>query len=90
MKLSYLDLSTCHVSEETMHSLDVAACSGLTIAPYEYGAFVSVPSESSDIDDMDCPNDLKQVLRYARSEGCDVVRFDQAAGILADLPYFDW
>lgn len=89
-KCQYLDLSTCHVAEETAHWLDENLCTGITIAPYEYGAFVSVPSELPDIDGLDCPKDLKKVLRFARQMGCDMVRFDKDADILPDLQHFDW
>jgi hypothetical protein len=90
----YLDLSTGHVSEQTMDWLNEATpsqshCSGITVAPYEYGAFLSVPSEAAAIDDLECADDLKTVLKYARSIGCDVVRFDSDAMLVAGLQYFD-
>lgn len=95
MKLSYLDLSSSHVSEETMRQLetasDVRLFAGVTVAPYEYGAFVSVPADLSDIDAMEFPDDLKRVLQHARGQGCDIVRLDRDAGVLPDLPrLFDW
>lgn len=90
MEYQYLDLATNHVSEETMRSLDGQQCSGITIAPYEYGAFVSVPSDIAAINKLECQEDLKVVLRYARSEGCNVVRFDQDAEAVTGLPRFNW
>lgn len=89
----YLDLSTGHLSEETMDWINEASpnrshCSGLSIAPYEYGAFVSVPGEGDSIDDLECSEDLKEVLRFAMGQGCDVVRLDADAGYLSELPMF--
>lgn len=91
----YLDLSTGHIPEATMEWLSEAVptrshCDGLTIAPYEYGAFVSVPGESETIEGLNCPEDLKVVLRHARGLDCDVVRLDVAAEQLAELQHFDW
>lgn len=90
----YLDLSTGHLKQETMRWLSQADptrsnCAGMTIAAYEYGAFVSVPEEDR-IGAIDCPEDLKVVLRYARKKGLGVIRFDADAEVLADLIHFDW
>lgn len=91
----YLDLVSNHVSQETMEWMGEARptelrSSGITIAPYEYGAFVSVPGELEGIDVLVCPDDLKVVLRYAREIECDVIRFDGDASELDGLQLFDW
>lgn len=96
--MQYLDLCTSHVSAETMKWLEAAPttgahCLGLTIAPYEYGVFVSVPSdvqEESAIDSLDCAADLKVVLNYARAINCALLRFDRDAAATDALPVFDW
>ena len=88
-----LDLMSNHVSQETMQAMSRAPSWGpITVAPYEYGAFVSVPSNDGEcnVDDLRCPVDLKIVLNKARSLGCDIVCFDAAADALDGLPYFDW
>lgn len=54
---------------------------------HDYGAFLSVPAESGWINDLDCPDDLKHVLRYARQIGCDVVRMDQDGTPKSSLRY---
>lgn len=95
VNFSYLDLSTGHLSEATMDWLNEATparshCSGLTIAPYEFGAFVSVPGESEAIDELECADDLKAVLRYARGINCDVLRFDSDGSTVSGLPRFNW
>lgn len=91
--MKYLDLALPHVSQETREWFDDATparthCTGISVAPYEYGVFVSVPAEPGDIDDLECPKDLKAVLRYARRLDCHVVRLDQDGAIKADLPYY--
>lgn len=90
MKFHYLDLSTGHVSKETMTGLSNSSCTGITIANYDYGVFVSVPGEDEGIDELECPEDLKVVLRFAKAEGCHLVRFDSDAGTVPNLPSFDW
>lgn len=90
MKLQYLDLSTSHLTQTTVQELDSGTFSGITVANYEYGVFVSVPGASGDIDELTAPEDLKRVLRFAREAGCDVVRFDADGDTEAELPRFDW
>lgn len=92
---SYLDLATGHVSEETMEWLSEATpakshCMGLMIAPYEYGAFVSVPGDTKAFEELECADDLKAVLHYARGLNCDVVRFDRDGDTVPGLPHFNW
>ena len=89
MKLQYLDLSTGHLTQTTVQELKCDIFSGITVANYDYGVFVSVPGTSGDIDGLTVPEELKSVLRFARSEGCDVVRFDADGDTEAGLPRFD-
>ncbi|TAL80709.1 MAG: hypothetical protein EPN77_19415 [Candidimonas sp.] len=92
----YLDLSTQHVTKQTMAWLckgPNAATAGLgaTIAPYQYGVIVGIPSDIPDltaIDDVECPEDLKVILRFGRSIGCDLVRLDQDAALSGQLPIY--
>ncbi len=90
MKLQYLDLSTGHLTQTTVQELKCDIFSGITVANYDYGVFVSVPGTSGDIDELTAPEDLKHVLRFAREAGCDVVRFDTDGDTEAALPSFDW
>lgn len=89
----YLDCSTTHITEETMRLLDRGEESGLqlTVAPYKYGAFVTVPD---DIDDAErvraMPKDLLEVLTFAHRRGCYVVRFDSDGDDYDELPRFEW
>lgn len=90
----YLDCSTSHISKQTMELLDQGEGSGLSfmsVAPYKYGAFVTVPD---DADDAECvramPNDLAKVLAFAHGRGCQVVRFDADGATYDELPSFSW
>lgn len=96
--LSYMDLSTAHVRAVTMHGfLGMPSNEGtewpITIAPYDLGAFVSVPGEYI-IGQMELegtvPPDLVTVLRFARERDCDVIRFDRDGDITDELPVYDW
>lgn len=91
----YLDCSTGHITKQTMGLLNKGEESGLlgmTVAPYEYGAFVTVPG--FDDPDDECvrtmPNDLAEVLAFAHSRGCQVVRFDSDGFTYDELPSYDW
>lgn len=88
--LKYLDISTGYVSRNTMELLESCRPCGMTVAPYEFGAFVSVPPLEQLIEESDAPDDLKMVLTFARKHGCDVVRLDSDGGLVDGLPYFEW
>jgi hypothetical protein len=71
--LRYLDICNGHLSKSTFDFVnsggikDVYACS---VAPYEYGVFLTVPSIETDISDPTwvdrCPEDLLAVIKFAR------------------------
>lgn len=99
----YLDLCTNHVTQGTMDLLstanktrnDLAIWLGwpaMTIAPYEYGCFVTVPDfDNVEPDKLNAlPVDLAAVLRYAFDGGCYVVRFDSSGDHIIGLKYYDW
>lgn len=89
---NYLDLSTAHISVATREELDlindVNNMTGLTVAQYKYGFFISVPESAEEIDAcaVKVPKDLHDILKYARKNNCDVVRLDADAERIADLP----
>lgn len=80
--LRYLDISTRHISPETLNGGSVHH----HIADYEAGAFFYVPDEI----DEDCPRDLGKVLEYAKTNGCSIVRFDGDADTVDTLPFYEW
>lgn len=86
----YLDLSTSHISKETMDLLSTGnKYLGITIATYEYGAFISVPDFTEDSPE-DLPEDLKNILMHANDLGCFVVRLDSDGNFANGLPVYDW
>lgn len=78
-KYTMLALSTAHLTEGTASLLEAGSIKNVTIYPKgEYGWFVHVP-ELSDLDSFenkDCPKDLMDCMRYARSNGCSWLMFD--------------
>lgn len=88
---NYLDASTAHISAETNEYLETVAGSNqicLTVAACEYGYFISVPPESEY--DESVPDDLRNVLDFARDAGCFVLRLDADADKIDGLPTFNW
>lgn len=87
----YLDCSTGHLEAATMRALsqgDDMQGALTTVAPYTYGAFISVPPDP--VTDLALPPDLRDVVDAARRQGCHVVRFDADGTTLDDLPTYDW
>lgn len=97
---AYLDLSTNHTTQATSDLLAVISSAdrcklewpAMTVAPYEYGCFVTVPDlvETPNERLMTLPQDLALVLMHARAQGCTVVRFDSGADVIEGLPFHDW
>lgn len=96
---TYLDLSTAHITKDTADALDMVGNDGIvlgwpamTIAPYEYGTFVTVPPLMPDDPGYHdrLPPDLRLVLDHARALGAYVVRFDADGDTVAELPTHDW
>lgn len=100
----YLDLCTNALSRPTTLMLEAYATSNrpdwpaLTVANYEYGAFITVPPSDmdesgnrTDFTEWDyMPDDLVAVLRYATEKGATVIRFDRDTEECEDLPSYDW
>lgn len=96
MTKTYLDLSILHLTSLTMRQLHTAkfdACQHLgwpamTIAPYEYGVFISVPSQDAGMSNV--PADLHDAIRHAQSEGAEVIRFDVDGCAVDSLTTHEW
>lgn len=58
------------------------------IADFEEGCYFYVGDEPNLY--ADAPADLQSVLEFARQLGCIEVKFDQDAGRIEQLPWFDW
>jgi hypothetical protein len=101
MILQYLDLSTGHVKQETMHTLQKLATPywfdsswpAMTIAGYDCGVFVTVPPlNEPDVAKQaeNLPPELANVLWGAFRVGAALIRFDADGEIDPTLPYFEW
>lgn len=79
-----LNISTGHLSEKTcnawMKDQDVVCA-----IEHDYGWIVWVNEKAEGL-----PNDLQFVLRFARNQACDYVKFDCDAAVLEELPVYDW
>jgi hypothetical protein len=87
LSTAYLDLSTSHLTMETLSWLSQNPQS-LVVANYSKGVFVGVPA-LKDINfdkSADIPSDLQYILNYAVSCGCSLVRFDARTDRSPDLP----
>ncbi len=86
----YLDVCNNNLSQDTFDWLSKisGAQLGMTVAPYDYGVFVSVPIKEDE--DQQLPEDLEAVLAYARGRNCIVVRFDKDADVVEGLQNYDW
>lgn len=85
--LQYLDLSTGHVTQETCNEWAWQEIHPV-IGTDEYGFVVAVPDEEYDISHV--PQDLQEVIAYARKLGCSLIRFDSDGDQVEGLPFYDW
>lgn len=94
--MQYLDCSTGHISRSSMDLLDKGdfveggGLSGAAVAPYRYGAFVTVPPDANGEEFAGWPDDVVAVARFARAHGCAVVRFDSDGYTHGELQTYDW
>lgn len=84
-----LDVSTAHITELTHYTLGKAAATNklkITVAKYEYGYFVTVPSEV----DPRHSKSLQDIFAYARELGCELVALDSDGVMHPRLKTYDW
>jgi hypothetical protein len=84
-------ISTCHVSETTAKRLDLGDKENnwTIVAAYEHGWFLYVQPEDLH-DDLDMPDDLRQVMLWGIRHKVQWIRMDADAGAVHDLPQYDW
>jgi hypothetical protein len=101
MLFTYLDLSTGHLSRVTMDALeridaDHNVRSGnygwpaMTVAAYEHGCFVTVPTDAEQEQWDALPTDLLSAITHARKLGAAVIRFDSDGETIDGLLVHDW
>lgn len=90
----YLELSTGHVTKEDRELFD----DGDPKWPFnkhEYGWWVWVPDILDDYQaemfaESGLSHNVWAAIHYARSHGCDWIRYDCDAIASDDLPFFEW
>ena len=88
-----LDVSTGHLTQETVNELDLDNIAYVTAYTYKEGLFIVVPD--MDISDVkraaaDWPNDLKDLFAFARRKDCLLIRLDRDSEEADDLPKYEW
>jgi hypothetical protein len=86
----FLDISTGHLTQETRDKLDHGEITS-TYYPMTYGWFVWVPDEPMlpENEPERWPDDLRECILYARSQGCDYIMFDGDAEYCDELRAYD-
>lgn len=84
--LAVLDISTAHLTPETMSALDSAPDAQWPVAGggIPYGYFIYAHDEN----DGSIPEDLWACIEFARAHGCSHLRFDLDADPYPQLPNF--
>lgn len=92
-----LELSTAHVTKDTMARIEKEAALYAEYKPvsfwavkFIYGAFICTAYESDNFDARDIPSDLRQVILYAKVQGCEWIYFDADEETIDDLPVYKW
>lgn len=102
MLLTYLDLATSHLTIETVmtlrdfadpvtkrvSALSAAKWPAMTIADYDEGLLISVPSTTADISAV--PLDLVAVLNFAQVLNATMIRFDSTGPEVRELQQYEW
>ncbi len=89
----FVVISTAHVSEATAKRLNSTPpkhwpCLG---GPYgEYGWFLHAHDENAGVGSDAIPDELFDVMIWARRQRFDYILFDCDADQVAELPAFDW
>jgi hypothetical protein len=99
---TYLDIYTAHLTRATMDLLENIAAPAsfaadkihandwpaMSVAVYEFGVFITVPEKIEGCHNL--PDDLRDVLLFAQSQGVGMVRFDAHSDGIEDLKSYDW
>lgn len=97
MIITAMELCTSNLTQRTAQICEVACKTGssnmdwpaMSMASYPEGWFMAVP-ERQYIMASELPEDLFDVLIYARDLGVNLIRFDRDAEPDTNLPTYDW
>lgn len=80
-----LEVSTAHITRKTDMWLAEGPDGVVAYPKEDYGWVIMVAPCEADI-----PDDLRQLIDYARACGCDWIMLDCDAPEIKDLPVYDW
>lgn len=84
----YLDISTAHLTPETIDNLVMQNVKDVTSFDYPEGQFIVVPDRFSNA--LDVPRDLMKVFNYAKEQGISLIRVDRDGEEISELPTYEW
>lgn len=85
---TFLDLSTGHLDKGTRHGIAQGSYDGvITCTPELYGWWLWAGTDEVMMASL--PQDLQDVIRYAKQRNCDWIKLDCDAPKLTDLPVYD-
>ena len=84
-----LDLSTAHITQDTADAINrgIGAFTHRMVAKTHCGFLLTTTEQ---IEETDCPVDLKTCLIYARLLGCDYILFDADGFVDTHLQTYEW
>lgn len=87
-----LVLSTAHLTAETINRLECTFTDDWPAVGGDYGEYGWVfyaHDEKAGIGKDQIPDDLWNVMVFARKQGCDNILFDRDAEIIPELPHWN-
>lgn len=80
-----LDVSTAHFRVETLNWLSEVPNDFIVFPKEEYGYFIPIIEETL-TDEVDIPDDLRAVIKFAQGQGCTWIMIDRDALFIDELP----
>ena len=89
-----LDISTGHLCLKDKQLLDDAVKgeseNPMVAYEYEYGYFVYVPDDDTNIKEYGYSQEYINILDTARKQGCKYIQYDGEGIVYEDLPTYEW
>jgi hypothetical protein len=85
-----LVLSTAHITEKTKDWLEQLPEAFIVYPKEEYGFFIPLWEGILKEKKGEIPNELHNIMVYAKKKDCDWIMLDRDAFIIDDLPLYEW
>ena len=82
----FYDLSTAHLSAETIEMLDAGRGGPMSADPVEYGWLVWINEDEAAARGLGVPEEMLNIFRIAKAAGCDYILFDRDAPLSGTIP----